>query len=125
MGLIKFIKKLKRKKDCMLDGNTIVHVLGTIDARDNMWDFSEVCTLDESLNIAIKQFRKNREEHNYNEKSYYSIVVCYGVECIYTIDIYGIRISEPYKDIVSFKNLDLSDIRFIDVNKFFDENPDY
>ena len=100
----------------MLDGNTIVHVLGTIDMVDNMWDFSEVCTLDESIAMAINRFKEKYEGPD--SSNYYAVRVCYGIDCIYAIDNLGFRISEPYKDIISFKNLDLSDIKFKDMSKY-------
>ena len=115
MGLIKFIKKLKKRKKCMLDGNTIVHVLGTIDAEDNMWDFSEVCTLDESLSMAINRFKERYEGPD--SFKYYAVRVCYGIDCLYEINNFGLSISEPYKDIINFKNLDLSNIKFRDASK--------
>ena len=116
MGLIKFVEKLKKRKNCTLDGNTIVHVLGTIDACQNMWDFSEVCTLDESFSMAINRFKEVYEGSD--SSKYYAIRVCYGIDCIYEIDSYGIHVSEPYENIVIFKNLGLSNVEFKDMNEY-------
>ena len=120
--MFKIFKKIRRRLNCIIKQDTIVRVIGFEDAVNNFADFDVPCELNDSFKIALERWKDVFLKEK--RSGYYTINVCHGVDCIYYIDNFGIHISEPYKDIVSFKNLEISDIPFQEPPKGLDSKPE-
>lgn len=80
----------------MLDLNLNVDVLGQTDVEDFLCDFEKNCTLEDSFTVALDRWIDVFV--NEGRSGYYSIDVVDGNTWIYSIDNFGVRIDEEFKD---------------------------
>lgn len=83
----------------MIDGKTIVKVMGQPNVCENVWDFVELSTLEDSYKLALSKYKQLTED----EKDYYCVKVCYGLGVVYELFHNKISISEEYKGVINLK----------------------